>query len=169
VTLVPKNETIHLHETIQLPLQCVKDLQSKHTISLKSIAADVATHIITDKLWLQENILCLFSNAVKYSNGGTITLEITLAKESLRGGHFGAWQVGEPEPVSSSKSWLALFKKIRRRTRTTILPSTKGEVEFGYDDDKIFQATKDVRNVNISPIEKPAHLRIRVSAIIYFA
>ena len=62
-------------DTIQLPMQCIKDLQSKHTITLRPIADEVASHIITDKLWLQENILCLFSNAVKYSNGGAITLE----------------------------------------------------------------------------------------------
>jgi CheY-like chemotaxis protein len=33
-------------------------------------------NIITDKHWFAENILCLLSNAVKYSNGGTVTVTI---------------------------------------------------------------------------------------------
>ena len=32
----------------------------------------ICSHIITDKRWLQENILCLLSNAVKYSAGGEV-------------------------------------------------------------------------------------------------
>ena len=32
--------------------------------------------IITDKHWFTENILCLLSNAVKYSNGGVVTVAV---------------------------------------------------------------------------------------------
>ena len=30
--------------------------------------------VISDKHWLTENIICLLSNAVKYSNGGAVTI-----------------------------------------------------------------------------------------------
>jgi hypothetical protein len=32
----------------------------------------------TDKQWLQENLLCLFSNAVKYTLEGDVTVRVTL-------------------------------------------------------------------------------------------
>jgi signal transduction histidine kinase len=30
--------------------------------------------IISDKHWLTENVICLLSNAIKYSNGGTVKI-----------------------------------------------------------------------------------------------
>ena len=36
----------------------------------------VCLDIITDKHWFTENVLCLLSNAVKYSNSGTVTVTI---------------------------------------------------------------------------------------------
>ena len=33
--------------------------------------------MITDRHWFTENILCLLSNAVKYSNGGKVTVTLT--------------------------------------------------------------------------------------------
>lgn len=80
--LVPKYETIDLMETLSLPLNCMKDIQQRVTISLLSIPSDICSHVITDKQWLQENLLCLLSNAVKYSNEGTVT--ITVTKISLK-------------------------------------------------------------------------------------
>ena len=42
----------------------------------------ISSHIITDKQWFQENIICLLSNAVKYSSEGTVTISMTLVKLS---------------------------------------------------------------------------------------
>ena len=44
----------------------------------------MSTFIISDKHWLCENILCLLSNAVKYSDGGTVEIitELLHAQES---------------------------------------------------------------------------------------
>jgi K+-sensing histidine kinase KdpD len=38
--------------------------------------------ILSDKHWISENILCLLSNAVKYSEVGTIDLRITIVDNS---------------------------------------------------------------------------------------
>ena len=35
-------------------------------------------HVISDKHWLSENILCLLSNALKYSDGGDVDVRIKL-------------------------------------------------------------------------------------------
>lgn len=76
--LVPKNETIDLHETLIMPLHCMINIQQKIKISLIPFHnQDICSHIITDKLWLQENVLCLLSNAVKYSAGGEVMIQVT--------------------------------------------------------------------------------------------
>jgi hypothetical protein len=70
IKLSPKYETIHLSKTLQLPMSCMKSLQSSEEsiieLDLESLTK-ICSHIITDKQWLQENILCLLSNAEKYS------------------------------------------------------------------------------------------------------
>lgn len=76
--LVPKLETLHLMETLSLPLQCMKNIQSRVTVNFHPIPSQIFSYIITDRQWLQENVLCLLSNAVKYSNGGHISLRVAL-------------------------------------------------------------------------------------------
>jgi signal transduction histidine kinase/DNA-binding NarL/FixJ family response regulator len=77
--LVPKYETINLLHTLKLPVQCMTNLQDRRTISLKGLRTEeICSHIITDKGWLQENLLCLLSNAVKYSSGGEIEIKVEL-------------------------------------------------------------------------------------------
>jgi CheY-like chemotaxis protein len=77
--LVPKYETVDLMETLKLPLDCMKNIQERIAIKLEEIdMKEICSHIITDKQWLQENILCLLSNAVKYSVGGEVTIHVYL-------------------------------------------------------------------------------------------
>ncbi len=77
--LKPHLETIDIMETIQLPLQCMRNIQSKMQIVVAPpTGKTICSHVITDKLWLQENLLCLLSNAVKYSNDGIITISLRL-------------------------------------------------------------------------------------------
>jgi CheY-like chemotaxis protein/signal transduction histidine kinase len=78
--LQPKIDTIDLLETLALPLNCMKNIQDRVTISLLPIQPLIYNFILTDKHWLQENILCLLSNAVKYSTGGTVTIKVSLEK-----------------------------------------------------------------------------------------
>jgi CheY-like chemotaxis protein/signal transduction histidine kinase len=78
--LQPKIDTIDLLETLALPLNCMKNIQDRVTISLLPIQSVIYNFILTDKHWLQENILCLLSNAVKYSTGGTVTIKVSLEK-----------------------------------------------------------------------------------------
>jgi signal transduction histidine kinase len=76
--LIPKQETLDLKEVIELPLSCMSNIQDRIVISLKPLQPEICSHIITDRQWLQENILCLLSNAVKYSAYGTVIVSITL-------------------------------------------------------------------------------------------
>jgi CheY-like chemotaxis protein len=85
IKLSPKYETINLSQSLQLPMSCMKSLQENSStnesiIDLNTLSlTKICTHIITDKQWLQENILCLLSNAEKYSpKNSKITIDIRL-------------------------------------------------------------------------------------------
>jgi CheY-like chemotaxis protein len=79
--LNPKYETVDLLETLNMPLNCMQSVQGDIQIVLNAIPRTICSHIITDKQWLQENVLCLLSNAVKYSTEGKVTITISLVKE----------------------------------------------------------------------------------------
>jgi CheY-like chemotaxis protein/signal transduction histidine kinase len=81
IKLLAKLETIDLIDTIQLPLSCMENIQNKIKIELRPMTPDICNFIITDRLWVQENLLCLLSNAVKYSSAGSVTITIRLGDE----------------------------------------------------------------------------------------
>ncbi len=82
--LVPKYETLSLQDTLQLPLNCMKNIQDRIQIQLEPInTTEICSHIITDKQWLQENVLCLLSNAVKYSTDGQVNIRISLGPTNI--------------------------------------------------------------------------------------
>eukprot|EP00981_Chlorochromonas_danica_P009247 scaffold2582_cov162-Ochromonas_danica.AAC.16 len=83
--LVPKYETIDLMETLLLPLNCMKDIQQRVSIVLEPWSKDICSHIITDKQWLQENVLCLLSNAVKYSSEGDVNIRLRFSQSQVTG------------------------------------------------------------------------------------
>jgi CheY-like chemotaxis protein/signal transduction histidine kinase len=83
--LVPKNETCELEDTLRLPLLCMQNTvaaDKKNSIHMEPIPAEICEAIITDKQWLQENLLCLLSNAVKYSHGKGVTVNVKLIPSS---------------------------------------------------------------------------------------
>jgi CheY-like chemotaxis protein/signal transduction histidine kinase len=85
IELIPVVETIDLMKLISLPISCMKNIQNKIPIFINNlfVSSSLCTMIQTDKQWLQENLLCLLSNAVKYSStedekGGNVQLSISL-------------------------------------------------------------------------------------------
>ena len=82
IKLIPRNETTHIKKSLETPIKCVADIQSIIKIELKDIPNNISENIITDKQWLQENILCLVSNAVKYSTDGVVTIQMQKVTEN---------------------------------------------------------------------------------------
>ena len=78
VKLEPKNETISLNDAIELPMRCIQNMQSRVAVTLDPWSKGICSCVITDRQWLQENLLCLLSNAVKYSTGGIISIRLLL-------------------------------------------------------------------------------------------
>jgi signal transduction histidine kinase len=68
----------------------MREMHSTVAIELAPLPAGLAASVITDKHWLTENVLCLLSNAVKYSDGGPIRVEIALRpiEQSAAAGAF---------------------------------------------------------------------------------
>jgi signal transduction histidine kinase len=81
---VPIYETLNFPETIRMPVRLIENLQSATDIIVQPFPSQMSTFIISDKHWLCENLLCLLSNAVKYSDGGTVEIitELLHAQES---------------------------------------------------------------------------------------
>lgn len=75
ISLVPYPETVDLREAMNLPVSCIQDMHSNRVaIEFKPFPPHISQFVITDKQWLQENMLCLLGNAVKYSLGGTVNI-----------------------------------------------------------------------------------------------
>ncbi len=69
--LIPKLETCNLTECIYTIVHCcLSSSYDKNKVRLSSLSNDICNHIVTDKQWLQENMLCLLSNAVKFTPMG---------------------------------------------------------------------------------------------------
>ena len=53
-----------------------RHLKSSSEVVVHPFPSTMCPDVITDKHWFKENILCLLSNAIKYSNGGNVTVNI---------------------------------------------------------------------------------------------
>jgi CheY-like chemotaxis protein len=84
--LLPKLETIDLRESLRVPLHIMKNIQDRIAIELAPLSTALCSHVITDKQWLEENLLCLLSNAVKYSNEGKVQVRVTIETSEVASG-----------------------------------------------------------------------------------
>ncbi|OYX03948.1 MAG: hypothetical protein B7Z05_08990, partial [Thiotrichales bacterium 32-46-8] len=78
--LVPKLETVELRSVLQIPVQLIHDTHNHNNIQIRTAPIDpnICSHVITDRQWLLENLLCLLSNAAKYSNKGHVEVSVEL-------------------------------------------------------------------------------------------
>ena len=81
ITLVPSNATFELADALSTASRCLHSIMptGRHLI-----IHDLPTHLcrnpmlISDSHWLIENVLCLTSNAIKYSDSGDVDLMVTI-------------------------------------------------------------------------------------------
>jgi CheY-like chemotaxis protein len=79
-------------------------MQQKIEIVLNAFPKDICAFVITDKQWLQENILCLLSNAVKYSAEGHVTISVFIEEYYSQGWKTHALNNGSLRSGSDSSS-----------------------------------------------------------------
>ena len=84
VHLVPKLESVCLSDVIMSPIKIINYQQSRVKIffEISDQQYHISKNVITDKQWLQENILCLLSNAVKYTIGDSVHISISLIDQN---------------------------------------------------------------------------------------
>jgi signal transduction histidine kinase len=90
--LVPKHETLPLRPVLEMPMKMMSDVQQAIEIRLLPWDPVICTHVVTDKQWLLENLLCLLSNAVKYSLRGHADIGVRLRDSNGE-------DVADPEPI----------------------------------------------------------------------
>ena len=78
VSLVPSNSTVNLKESLDWVVMCVKRTSHAVPVIRGELPKHVCDFIITDKEWLEENLLCLVSNSTKFTTAGSITITTSL-------------------------------------------------------------------------------------------
>lgn len=100
--LVPRPETIALAESIHNPVRIMRDVQSLLEVRILPYDLTICANIITDKQWLTENLLCLLSNAVRYSNQGHVEISVCLIDDN-----------GQPQETSATSGQMCLLAPSR--------------------------------------------------------
>lgn len=81
--LQPHRECFDWIAAVKLPVLVMRNTQDSCTIYMNPPSKEICSCVLTDKQWFQENILCLLSNAVKYSGKGDVV--VTASLETIAG------------------------------------------------------------------------------------
>ena len=82
INLTPSKSSFPLLCALNGPIKWMNSMLPKDgriNIILNKININIEQNIITDKHWIEENLLCLLSNAVKYSSRGDININVTFS------------------------------------------------------------------------------------------
>jgi CheY-like chemotaxis protein len=78
IPLIPSMTTYDLKGAIEISVACINQIQTSRSIVIHAFNSKICSHITSDKHWLRENILCLLSNATKFSDSGTIDVRLQI-------------------------------------------------------------------------------------------
>jgi signal transduction histidine kinase/CheY-like chemotaxis protein len=84
IPLVPTIETVDLKAAINMSVACINQLQTVRPIIAHPLELGICSHIITDKHWLSENVLCLLSNAIKFGGSGVVDVRVQVINSTIR-------------------------------------------------------------------------------------
>jgi two-component system, sensor histidine kinase and response regulator len=82
IKLNPSIESINFSETLKWAVGCMAKSHVNVPIVMSPIPKSIHNQIFTDKQWLMENILCLLSNAQKFTTEGEIVIRCSLHTSS---------------------------------------------------------------------------------------
>jgi two-component system, sensor histidine kinase len=86
IGLSPHNTSFDILAALNNPIKWMKTVlpaDGRKRILLDPLPEGLKT-IISDKLWFEENLFCLLSNADKYSSKGTIRVTLSIEKKNIR-------------------------------------------------------------------------------------
>jgi CheY-like chemotaxis protein len=78
VALVCSPSAVDVQEILLWAVNCVQIVSQTVPITLSRLPSNLSKLILTDKQWLEENILCLISNATKYTSAGSVDIRVSL-------------------------------------------------------------------------------------------
>jgi signal transduction histidine kinase/DNA-binding NarL/FixJ family response regulator len=82
IVLVPSQETVDLEESLRWVLDCMGRSSPGNSATVPIVIAplprDLNRYVITDRQWFLENLLCLASNAQKFTYDGCVNIRCTL-------------------------------------------------------------------------------------------
>jgi signal transduction histidine kinase len=87
VGLTPYKTAFDLRVAFNSPLKWIKAMLPQDgsiTLECLPFPTDIFSIIISDQRWVEENLLCLLSNAAKYSSHGVVSAGVSLNKDKLR-------------------------------------------------------------------------------------
>ena len=111
--LVPTYETVKLEAKLALTSQMIRNAHPSVSITARSIDQAICSHVITDRQWLLENLLCLLSNAAKYSHNGRVDIAVALEKD----GQFLRFEVQDTGIGLTDEAMQSLFNPFKQAQR----------------------------------------------------
>ena len=80
IALNPAMETFEFETALSMSVTCINHLQTSRSIIVHPYDTRISANLISDRHWLSENVLCLLSNAIKYSDDGVIDVRVELVE-----------------------------------------------------------------------------------------
>ena len=121
ITLVPSLETVNVPYALDWAKHCVGKSPLGVSVIISPLDARQCKYVITDKQWLLENLLCLLSNAMKFSIEGSIVINCKLITTGRTVDHNKLWPT-RPGRVNSNPSSPRSSRKNLWTNRSDNLP-----------------------------------------------
>ena len=82
IALIPANGTFALSNILSQAARCLRSIMptGRHLV-IHPLPDNLCNMIISDSHWLLENVLCLVSNAIKYSDSGDVDLRVHISTD----------------------------------------------------------------------------------------
>jgi signal transduction histidine kinase len=119
IALSPVLSAIQLTDAIHYPVSCVRATQQRVQIVIDPVEFPSKDSIITDVGWLRENLICLLSNAIKYSvSTGEIHVRCKLKKSHKTSNEFLRFEVEDHGVGVSASQVNSFLSKSQTENRT---------------------------------------------------
>jgi signal transduction histidine kinase len=78
IALLPVQSTFDIGNAVSMSVICIKRIESDRLVVVHPFDDRMCSHMVSDEHWLMENMLCLLSNAMKYSEKGDVDVLISI-------------------------------------------------------------------------------------------
>eukprot|EP00596_Hydrurales_sp_CCMP1899_P000659 CAMPEP_0119037016 /NCGR_PEP_ID=MMETSP1177-20130426/5105_1 /TAXON_ID=2985 /ORGANISM="Ochromonas sp, Strain CCMP1899" /LENGTH=533 /DNA_ID=CAMNT_0006997681 /DNA_START=1096 /DNA_END=2697 /DNA_ORIENTATION=- len=110
ICLLPILNTFDLHAAVEISVTCIKHIELDRLIIVHPLDDKICSYLVSDEHWVMENLLCLLSNAMKYSNNGHVDVHMKVIDAPLN----------DPSRCKSTSSSLTEGEEPRKNELTII-------------------------------------------------